>query len=58
MTTIESIQCISITAMVLLLAAAAGATAHHDYDTHLSSGYASILRATLQSSHLEERAAY
>jgi hypothetical protein len=30
----------------------------HLYETHLSHGYAPILRATLQSSHLEERAQY
>jgi hypothetical protein len=49
---------ISITSVAILLVVAAGVTAHHLYETHLSSGYAPILRATLQSSHLEERAQY
>jgi hypothetical protein len=37
---------------------AASATAHQLYETHLSPGYAPILRATLRSSHLEELAQY
>jgi hypothetical protein len=49
---------INITSLMLLLVAVAGTAAHHLYEQHLSSGYAPILRATLQSSHLEERAAY
>jgi hypothetical protein len=49
---------ISITSLALLLVEAASVTAHHVYETHLSSAYAQILRATLQSSHLEERAQY
>jgi hypothetical protein len=48
---------IGITAMALLLVVAAGATAHHFYETHLSSGYAPILQAAITSSY-EERTAY
>jgi hypothetical protein len=49
---------ISITSLAVLLVEAASVTAHYVYETHLSSGYAPILRATLQSSDLEERAQY
>jgi hypothetical protein len=45
-----------ITAVSLLLVVAAGATAHHVYETHLSSGYAPILQAAMTSSY-EERTA-
>jgi hypothetical protein len=38
---------ISITALVLLLVAMTGDTAHQLYETHLSSGYARILRAAM-----------
>jgi hypothetical protein len=38
---------VKITALVLILIVAAGATAHHVYETHLSFGYAPILRAAL-----------
>jgi hypothetical protein len=48
---------IGISAMALLLVVAAGATAHHVYETHLSSGYAPILQAAITSSY-EERTAY
>jgi hypothetical protein len=43
---------------VLLLAVAAGAMAYHLYQTHVSSGYAPLLRAALESSRIEERALY
>jgi hypothetical protein len=46
-----------ISAISLLLVVAAGATAHHVYETHLSSGYAPILQAAMTSSY-EERTAY
>jgi hypothetical protein len=49
---------ISITSLAVLLVEAASVTAHHIYETHLSSGYAPILRAILQLSHPEERAQY
>jgi hypothetical protein len=42
--------------MATILVVATGATAHHLYETHLSSGYAPILKATLQLSNIEERA--
>jgi hypothetical protein len=48
---------ICITALATLLVVA-GATTHHLYETHLSSGYAPILKATLQLSNIEERAQY
>jgi hypothetical protein len=48
---------IGITAMALLLVVAAGATAHHVYETRLSSGYTPILQAAMTSSY-EERTAY
>jgi hypothetical protein len=51
-------KCIIVTSLAALVVEAAGVTAHHVYDQHLSSGYAPILKATLQSSHLEERAQY
>ena len=53
----EPVHRIGITVMALLLVAAAGATAHHVYETHLSSGYAPILQAAMTSSY-EERTAY
>jgi hypothetical protein len=48
---------ICITALATLLVVAAGATAHHFYETRLSSGYGPILQAAMTSSY-EERAAY
>jgi hypothetical protein len=53
----KPIHRIGITVMALLLVVAAGATAHHVYETHLSSGYAPILQAAMTSSY-EERKAY
>jgi hypothetical protein len=53
----KPIHRIGITAMALLLVVAAAATAHHVYETHLSSGYAPILQTAITSSY-EERAAY
>jgi hypothetical protein len=53
----KTIHRIGVTAMSLLLVVAAGATAHHVYETHLSSGYAPILQAAMTSSY-EERTAY
>jgi hypothetical protein len=53
----KPIHRIGITVMALLLVVAAGATAHHVYETHLSSGYAPILQAAMTSSY-EERTAY
>jgi hypothetical protein len=53
----KPIHRIGITAMALLLIVAAGATAHHVYETRLSSGYAPILQAAMTSSY-EERTAY
>ena len=44
----------TVTAMALLLVVAAGATAHHVYETHLSSSYAPILQAAMIGSY-EER---
>jgi hypothetical protein len=49
---------ICIAALTTLLVVAAGPTAHHLYETHLSSGYAPILRAALQTINQDERAAY
>jgi hypothetical protein len=49
---------ICITALTTLLLVATGPTAHHLYEIHLSSGYASILKATLQSSNIQEQARY
>jgi hypothetical protein len=49
---------IRITALTTLLIVAAGPMAHHLYETHLSSGYAPILRAALQTTNHDERAAY
>jgi hypothetical protein len=46
-----------ITAISLLLVVAAGAAALQVHETHLSSGYAPILRSAMTSS-FEERAAY
>jgi hypothetical protein len=56
MNTIKYIHRIGITVMALLLVVAAGATAHHVYETHLSSRYAPILQAAMTSSY-EERTA-
>lgn len=53
----KPIHRIGITAMALLLVVAAGATAQHAYETHLSSGYAPILQVAMTSSY-EERTAY
>jgi hypothetical protein len=53
----KPIHRIGITAMALFLVVAAGATAHHVYETRLSSGYAPILQAAMTSSY-EERTAY
>ena len=47
-----------IRTLPILLVAAAGATAQHLYERHLSLGYAPILKATLQSTRLEERTIY
>jgi hypothetical protein len=49
---------ICITALTTLLIVAAGPTAHRLHETHLSSGYAPILRAALQTTNQDERAAY
>jgi hypothetical protein len=49
---------ICIAALTTLLVVAAGPTAHHLYETHLSSGYAPILRAALQTINQDERATY
>jgi hypothetical protein len=49
---------ICIAAQTTLLVVAAGPTAHHLYEAHLSSGYAPILKATLQSPNIEERTQY
>src|SRR5580698_5250607 len=49
---------ICITALTTILVVAAGPTAHHLHETHLSSGYAPILRAALQTTNQAERAAY
>jgi hypothetical protein len=43
---------------LLVVLGGVGVTARHAYETHLSSDYARILRATLQTSSLQERAAY
>ena len=40
-----------ITAVALFLVVAVGATAHHVYETHLSSSYAPILQAAMISSY-------
>jgi hypothetical protein len=42
--------------LATLLVVAAGATAHHLYKNHLRVGHAPLLKGTLPSSHLEERA--
>ena len=47
-----------ILALPILMVAAAGATAQHLYEHHLSLGYAPILKATLQTAHLEDRTIY
>jgi hypothetical protein len=48
---------LSVWALLVVLGGV-GATAYHVYETHLSSDYARILRATLQTSSIQERAAY
>jgi hypothetical protein len=48
---------IRIAALTTLLVVAAGPMAHHLYETHLSSGYAPILRAALQTINQDERTA-
>src|SRR5271170_1452647 len=53
----KPIHRIGVTALALLLVAAAGATAHHVYEKRLSYGYALILQAAMTSSY-EERTAY
>jgi hypothetical protein len=45
-----------VTILAVLLVVAAGATAQHQYKKHLSSGHAPLSKATLPSSHHEERA--
>ena len=52
----KPIHRIGITAMALLLVIAAGTTAHHFYETHLSSGYAPILQVAMTSSYVERTA--
>jgi len=47
-----------ILALPILMVAAAGATAQHLYEQNLSIGYAPILKATLQTAHLEDRTIY
>jgi hypothetical protein len=54
MATFKSICIIALTTLLIV----AGATTHHPYETHLSSEYAPILKATLQLSNIEERAQY
>jgi hypothetical protein len=49
---------ICIAALATLLVVATGATARHLYEQHLSSAYAPLFKAALQSSNLEERAQY
>jgi hypothetical protein len=49
---------ICIAALTTFLVVVAGATAHHLYETHLSSGYAPILKAALQTTDQVERAQY
>jgi hypothetical protein len=53
----KPIHRIAITAMALLLVVAVGATAHHVYETRLSSSYTSILQSAMTSSY-GERTAY
>jgi hypothetical protein len=49
---------ICITALTTLLIVAAGPTAHHLYETKLTSGYAPIRRTALQTTNQDERATY
>jgi hypothetical protein len=51
------LQRISITALAILLVVAAGVSANHLYEQHLSSGYAPIFKAAMTGSD-EERAQY
>jgi hypothetical protein len=44
--------------MTLVLIGAASNTAHHIHETHLSSSFAPILKAALQTTNQDERAAY
>jgi hypothetical protein len=46
-----------ITALAILLVVAAGVSAHHLYEQHLSSGYAPIFKAAMTGSY-EERIQY
>jgi hypothetical protein len=46
-----------VVALAVIGSAAAGATAHHLYENHLSSGYAPIFKAAMTGSY-EERALY
>jgi hypothetical protein len=51
-------KCFGTAAGAIFLVAAVGAAAHHLDETHLSSRYAPILKAALQSHNIEERARY
>jgi hypothetical protein len=53
----KPIHRIGITVIALLLVVAAGATADHVYETHMSSSYAPILQVAMSSSY-QERTAY
>jgi hypothetical protein len=48
---------ICIIALATILVVAAGVTAHHVYETHLSSGYAPIFKAAMMGTY-DERPAY
>jgi hypothetical protein len=54
----KTFQRISITALTILLVTVAGASGHYLYEQHLSSGYAPILKAILQTTSMEERTQY
>jgi hypothetical protein len=47
-----------VVALAVVGSVATGTAAHHLYETHLSFGFSAILRATLQSTHIDERAQY
>jgi hypothetical protein len=49
---------IGIVVIALVLIGVASATAHHIYKSPLSSGYAPILKAVLQVTNQDDRAAY